>query len=221
MSGRSLRAAAVLFAAGAVGPTAAGACSMAAGYRVPTNLELAARAETIVVATITGERKGKEPWDGAVLTRPVTLLKGPKLPEKVELGGAYLAADERSRRMVAPSDPRELRAPNPGAMIGGCVRYIFAPGMRLVLFLERGKGGRLVPIRSSFSRDAEDVSGQDALWVKAVREYAGIGAAPRAEWPARLRARAAALRAAGDADSMAIAADMVVELSGERRAPYD
>lgn len=194
---------------------------MAPDYEVPTNLELAAKADTIALATVIGERPGKEPWDSAVLTKPSLLLKGRDLPQSVELPGAYLASDAQSRRLTVPSNPRELRAPNPGALIGGCVRYIFAPGMRLVLFLERDEAGRLVPIRSSFSRDAEDVGGPDALWVKAVREYTAISAAPKREWRDRLRGRSAELRAAGDADSLAIAADMDVELSGKRLPNFD
>lgn len=221
MIGRAVLAAAFLIGVSAGLPSPAHACSMVAGYKVPTNLELAAQADTVVLATITGERPGKESWDGVVLTKPTLLLKGAVLPNSVELPGAYLAHDARSARMVAPSNPHELREPNPGALIGGCVRYIFAPKMHLVLFLKRNESGRLVPFRSSFSRDAEDVSGPDALWVKAVREYATISAAPKQVWRGRLRQRIAQLRRAGDADSLAIAADMETELSAKRLPNYD
>ena len=193
---------------------------MAPGYRVPTNLELAAKAETIVLATVTGERRAEEQFDGAVLTQPTALLKGTVLPKQVELRGAYLAEDERTYGL-APSEPRELRAPNPGAMIGGCVRYVFAPGTQLVLFLVRDDKGALVPFRSSFSRDAEDVAGPDALWVKAVREYAFVGSSSKREWRDLLRVRIAWLRTAGDPDSLAIAADMEIELRGKRLPNVD
>lgn len=221
MRARVALAAALWLGVGAASPTIAHACSMAPGYEVPTNLELAAQADTIVLATITGERPGKEPWEGAVLTEPTLLLKGSVLPKSVELSGAYLATGADMDRLVAPSPPRELREPNPGAMIGGCVRYVFAPRTQLVLFLKRDEGGRLTPFRSSFSRDAEDVSGPNALWVKAVREYAAVSAAPPREWRSRLRDRIAALRAAGDDDGLAIAADMEVELAGKRLPAFD
>lgn len=216
-----LRLALALLIAATALPSTAHACSMAPGYKVPTNLELAAEAHTIVLATITGERRAKEIWDGVVLLKPTLLLKGATLPASVELHGALLATDEQTRQMVVASDPRELRAPNPGAMIGGCVRYIFAPGMQLVLFLKPDATGSLVPFRSAFSRDAEDVSGPDAPWVKAVREYAAASVLPRGEWKRRLSQRAAELRASSDADAQAIAADLDVERTGKRRPAYD
>lgn len=196
----------------------AAACSVVPGYRVPTTLEMAGKAEAIVVAEVTGQRRAKQPWDGVVLTKPIALLKGTALPPKVEIARAGLAPVGRGR--VWPSDPRELRRANPGAMIGGCVRYTFAPGMKLLLFLVRDEDGRLVPFRSPFARDAEDVASLDSLWVKAVREYAAIAALPEGERPERLRARAAELRG-GDADARAIASDMDAELEGKRAPNFD
>ncbi len=178
----------------------------------PTNLELAAVADTIVIAQVDGERKGKDIFDTSVLATPVTLLKGSTLPPRIELSSSYLSDGE----MMFRSDPRELRRPNPGALIGGCVRYIFPSDARLLLFLKRDDTGKLVPYRASFSRDAEDVGGTDALWVKAVREYVAIARLPVAERPGAMRRRIAGLRMAGGADADAIAADMAIELSGKR-----
>ena len=202
-------------------PGAAQACSMAPGYKVPTTLELAAPSDTIVIATITEARQAEDFSDNVVIATPTTLLKGVTLPARVEIVGAVLADDAHSARMVVASAPRELRKPNPGALIGGCVRYIFDRDMKLVLFLKRDSKGELIPIRSAFSRDAEDVAGPDALWVKAVREYAAIGEAPTREWKARLVSRATALRESGDTDSLAIARDMDVERKGTRLPSYD
>ncbi len=221
ISARKLVAAALAFAP-ILTAESSNACSMAPGYKVPTNLELAAAADTIVISVIDGERVGEDRWSGVLLTKPVTLLKGASLPSLVEVTGATIADDPRMNRMVVPSAPRELRAPNPGAMIGGCVRYIFSKGMKLVLFLKRDETGKLVPFRSSFSRDAEDVVDENALWVKAVREYAAISLTSRARWKDELRNRITALRATvDDADSQAVADDMAIELSGKRRPPYD
>jgi hypothetical protein len=192
---------------------------MAPGYRVPTNVELAAAAETIVVAVVEGERPGLRPYDGAVVARPVLTIKGVNASSPIIIEGAAL--EETAGRRATRSDPRELHEANPDALMGGCVRYIFAKGMRLVLFLKRNDEGALVPYRSSFSRDAEDVPADDSLWVRAVREYAAIGALSRAERKERLTARMAELTALGDADSLALAKDMQRERSGKRLSPYD
>jgi hypothetical protein len=94
--------------------------------------------------------------------------------------------------------------------------------MTLVLFLKRDKSGELVPYRSAFSRDAEDVTDENALWVKTVREYAKISAFPKKEWKGRLRSRIAELRSnKNDLDAMAIANDMEIEAKGKRLLPYD
>ena len=209
----------LLAVSGLASAAPAAACSMIRGYEVPTNLDLAVAGDTIVLATVEGERKGEDSWSGVVFARPTLLLKGDALPARVELEGVGL---ETRKYKARRSDPRELRRPNPDALIGGCVRYIFAKGMQLVLFLKRGEDGKLVPYRSAFSRDAEDVAGPNALWVRAVREYAAISALPEAERKARLAARIAELRAAkDDSDASAIADDLQIELSGARLPPYD
>ncbi|HWK37040.1 hypothetical protein [Sphingomonas sp.] len=200
--------------------TSAVACSMMPGYKVPTNLELAVAADTIVVATVEDSRPGDSDWSGSVIARPTLLIKGPALPDSVEIRRAGL--DDAMRRKATVSAPRELRAPNPDAMMGGCVRYFFTRGMKLVLFLKRDPTGALEPYRSAFSRDAEDVSSDDALWVKAVREYAAISVVPKEDRKRRLRQRIEELRVrTGDIDAIAIASDMNIELSGKRRPPYD
>ncbi|WP_448664345.1 hypothetical protein ACG3SL_06635 [Sphingomonas sp. CJ20] len=185
---------------------------------MPTTLDMAEEAEAIVVAEVVGERRTKEPWDGVVLTKPIALLKGAAMPPQVEIAGAGLAPVGRGR--VWRSDPQELRRANRGAMIGGCVRYTFARGMKLLLFLVRDEKGQLVPFRSPFARDSEDVESLDSLWVKAVREYVALSALPKGERRDRLRARADALRN-GDSDDRAIAADMYVELDGTRAPNTD
>lgn len=198
----------------AAGPAAA--CSMIPGYKVPTNLELTAQADTIVIAVVEKQRPSKDRWSAAVVARPMTLLKGAALPNVIELGGV-IADDPRTRDLEA-SAPRELRAPHPGALSGGCVRHIFAKGMKLVLFLKSDESGRLVPYRSAFSRDAEDVTDENALWVKAVREYVPISLAPRGKRKALLRERIVSLRAmAADPDAQVIADDLAIELSDMHR----
>ncbi|WP_229953552.1 hypothetical protein [Parasphingorhabdus litoris] len=196
------------------------ACSVVRGYKVPTNLELAKTADVIVIAKVVGKKVGENQFDGSVIARPYALLKGSALPKEIEIPGAWLETDldQRAKR----SDPRELREPNPDAMIGGCVRYIFAKGMKLVLFLKDTNQGSFELYRSPFSRDAEDVSGENSLWVKAIKEYIVIGELPKREQKKRIRARIKELELqTDDPDALAVAGDMAIELSGKRLPPYD
>jgi hypothetical protein len=190
------------------------ACTVGGDYRTPTNLDLAVAAEVIVIATVAGERAAGEFGPGAVFVVPTSVIKGPRLPAMLEIPDATL--DDKLRRPATRSDPRELRKPNPDAMAGGCVRLSFTRGMKLVLFLKRDRDGVLQPYRSAFSRDAEDVSGDGALWVRAVQEYAAISFLPRYAYKRALKRRIAALRAAADQDSIAIADDLAIELAGRR-----
>lgn len=214
-----IRAALALSVGAVLAAAPASACSVVPGYKVPTNLDLAVAGETIVLATVEGERKGEDLWSSAVVVRPTALLKGDSLPDRIELLGASL---EAGAWKVQRSDPLELRRPNPDALSGGCVRYVFAKGMQLVLFLKRGDDGKLVPYRSPFSRDAEDVAGAEALWVRAVREYAALSKLPEADRKSGLKARIAELRAMpDDPGAAALADDLQIELSGKRLPPYD
>ena len=100
----------------AVSAPPANACSVISGYRVPTNLELAERADTIILGTAESDAAATDgdPM-GEVIVRPIALLKGANLPPEVRISG-HLSSD---RRFVAASNPRDLFNPNPGALIGG------------------------------------------------------------------------------------------------------
>ncbi|ATY33784.1 hypothetical protein CVN68_18980 [Sphingomonas psychrotolerans] len=187
------------------------------GYRVPTSLTLADRADTIFVGTVMGERREADGSGGVVLVRPTLLLKGSALPQQVALGG-WLA---KAREMITRSDPRELRQPNSDALGGGCTRYVFAKDMKLLLFFER-KAGKLVFAGYPFARVSEDVPSDDSRWVKAVRTYVAIAALPGSERKSALIARRDALRAQpGDTDAAAIADDIDRELAAQRTPPFD
>lgn len=216
MAVRFVLAATMLAGAGLIAAAPALACSVGSDYRLPTGLELAAEADAIVVATVTGEHRADGASLGTVTATPTLALKGRVLSRAIELSGSAIFDDPRV--LITLSDPRELRSANRDAFAGGCVRYLFRPGMQLALFLKRDETGAWRPIRHPFSRDAEDVAGPNALWVRAVREYVAISAQPRAAWPEALRRRAAALRATGIADAALIAADMDIERSVPRRA---
>lgn len=201
----------------ALAATPAGACSVVSGYRVPTALELAGSAEAIVLGTVERQEGGGSPFDTEVIVRPTLRLKGAALPAEVRLRGYLATADMPATR----SDPRELFRVNPDALSGGCNRYVFQRGMQLVLFLERDGKGELRPSLPPFARAAEDVPGPDALWVKAVRLYAGIAALPAKQRRAALAARRDALRASGDPDDALLAADIDRQLRKKRLPPFD
>lgn len=192
------------------------ACSVIPGYRAPSGLELAERADTILVGTVEGGAKTRDgglPGSAGVRVRPTLLLKGPALPARVVIDG-YLEGPRTGA--PARSDPRELRRANPDSFSGACVRYLFARGMKLVLFFDR-EDGKLRFARRPFARVAEDVRSDKALWVKAVRLYAEVAALPEAEREAGLIARRDALRARrGDKDAMLLADDIDVELERRR-----
>jgi hypothetical protein len=217
----SAAAAALLLAA----PTQAHACSVAGSYRVPTNLELVERADTIVLATV--ERDDPAPTNGmdlppsmrmGLIVRPTALLKGASLPGELRLR-ARLSDDPRE---VVASDPRDLLNPNPGALTGACTRYMFRQGMQLVLFLAPDQGGRLQLAGHPFARSAEDVPSPDAAWVKAVRLYVEIAALPEGQRRAALLARRDALRAqTGDPDAALLADDIDRQLLGRRGPSRD
>ncbi len=139
------------------------------------------------------------------------------MPAEVRLGG-YIA---KSGELVTRSDPQELHRPNPDALRGGCNRYVFEPGMQLVLFLVRDEKVELRPTLPPFARAAEDVPSAEALWVKAVRLYAEAAALPAKRRRTFLLARRDALLAAGDADSLLLAHDINRQLKKKRPAPYD
>ena len=183
------------------------ACSVVSTYRVPTNLELVEQAETILlgiaerhVPAETGSGQGE------VVVRPVELLKGESLPPEVRIYGA-LADDPRI--VVDTSDPRDLVRPNGGALSGACTRWLFRPGMLLLLFLKRDGEGRLRLVTFPFARSAEDVPSRDALWVRAVRLYAEIAALPESARGPALVARRESLRTQReDADAALLAEDV-------------
>jgi len=191
------------------------ACSAVVGYRVPTNLELTERADLILLGTAAGDtpRTDGDPL-GQVIVRPVELLKGDGLPAEIRIPG-YLSEDPR----FVASDPRDLYNPNPGALAGACVRYIFRRGMLLLLFLERGDDGQLYLVGAPFARSAEDVPSADAPWAKAVRLYVEIAALPQAQRRAALIARRDALRARTDDPDAALLADDIDRQLDRRRIP--
>ncbi|MGV3458408.1 hypothetical protein [Sphingomonas sp.] len=196
---------------------AAHACSVAPGYRVPTTLELAAQADAIIVAQPFDQRATAEGAPEIVFASLVILKGAPGREVKddriVVNAPGILSVEEQPAR---PSDPRELVRAHPEAYEGGCVRVTFHPKQWVVLFLKREDDDYRV-ISHPFARTAEDTALPDSRWLKAVREYIAIAALPPATRRARMEVRRDLLKARGDADSLAIAADIARELAGPRK----
>lgn len=132
---RLIVAAAVL--AFAVAPPAY-ACSVDDTYRVPTNLELAADAELIVLARVESGPTDMAFQDASLLVTPLEVLKG-QLPVGRELKLMGMIAEPR---FAVKSNPAELEEAHPLAYIGGCVIHVREGLVSPVLRKTCGKGVR-------------------------------------------------------------------------------
>lgn len=197
-------------------PAVVSACSVRAGYRVPTTLDLVREADVITVARVASQVDAPA-WEGRKVrfVGGIFLKDRRGLPEgsriEVVMPGVIAAPD----MPATPSDPAELHRANPEAYEGGCTRQIFAEDVPVLLFLKRD-GISYRALSYPFARTAEDAPDLMSRWVKAVREYGAIGALPVAAQRARLAVRRDLLRERGDADSLAIAEDMDRELRRPR-----
>lgn len=210
----------VLFAA----PLPALACSVAPGYRVPTNLELVERGELILLATVApGDVEPGSDEEPTIAIEPVTALKGAMPSTPIALSAMIATGDE-----VQLSNPYELKEAHPQSFAGACTRYAFPSGSRVLFFLDRDEG-QWRGAGGAFSRWAEDVLTDDAPWLQAVRFYIEVASLPADERLAALAARRDELGALGD-DPVAqlVAADIGRQmegpnaaLRGERPAPPD
>lgn len=197
-------------------PVPALACSVVEDYRVPTNLELVAEAQLIMLGKV---QSGTPMGDGASGTMsltitPVQAIKG-TLPEgPITLDGVALAPE----RFAVLSNPYELEGAHPLSYIGGCIRYMFPVGTQALFFLTQMEG-QWVPAGGPFSRWAEDVLRDDAPWLQLARFYTKVSALPAAERQAALEAERA--RYAADANgpvAQLMAADIARQSKGRTKA---
>ena len=191
-------------------PLPAFACSVAPGYRVPTNLELVERADLILLGTVTDGDFAPDSSDEQMISvEPVAALKGATPTGPIALPAMIAPAAE-----MQLSNPYELREPHPQSLAGACVRYVFPRGSRVLFFLDR-QDGRWQEAGGPFSRWAEDVLTDDAPWLQAVRFYIEVAKLPEEDRPAALTARRNELGELGD-DPIAqlIAADIDRQLAG-------
>src|SRR5690348_302030 len=104
------RLAGTLLASTLFAATSAFACSPAPGYRVPTNLELAANADAIVIGRVVGDlapsetaSEGDSPPVMAITVHPLIALKG-------LLPGQDFPLHQMGVGTVEPSAPLEFQA---------------------------------------------------------------------------------------------------------------
>ncbi|WP_411340552.1 hypothetical protein V6U71_00860 [Sphingopyxis sp. J-6] len=203
----------------AAAPLPAFACSPAPSYAVPTNMELVAGADMILLATVTGGAP-IDAVDGPDTMRidikPIAALKGDLANAPATLPIA-IAPD----RFAIPSNPYDLANAHPLAEIGGCIRYMVPKGSRLLFFLDR-REGQWVPAGGPFSRWAEDVLTDDAPWLQAVRFYIDVAELPESERTAVLAARRDEWAAKdGDPVAQLLAADVARQLAGPNKPLRD
>lgn len=191
-------------------PIPAAACSVAPGYRVPTNLELVERTEVILLGTVTpGDFEPDSGERQMIGVEPVEALKGAMPTAPIALPAMIATGSE-----VQLSNPYELKEAHPQSFAGACTRYVFPRGSRVLFFLDR-QDGVWREAGGPFSRWAEDVLTDDAPWLQAVRFYVDVAKLPEEERAAALTARRDELGALGD-DPVAqlIAADIDRQLAG-------
>jgi hypothetical protein len=179
------------------------ACTVAEDYRVPTNLELAAEANAIVLGQVVGGR------ESAVEVRPLAAIKGLLPGENVVLPGMLAS-------QAAPTgDPLDFGQPHPDALAGACIRRAFPAGATALFYLRRQDGG-WAPAGGPFSRWAEDVAGPDDPWAQLTTLYVHAARLSPDEREALLRDQLEALQAriaAGAADEVALAMATDIERS--------
>lgn len=193
------------------------ACSVSAEYRVPTNLELAADAEMIVLGQVVGgsPMEATSSDNARLSVRPVAMLKGALPGDPIQLQGMFLA-DERHGML---SNPYDLADAHPMAWAGGCIRYAFPAHTQVLFFLKRHpENGQWGPAGGPFSRWAEDVLDPQAPWPVLTALYVRAAALPPAARTALLEAeRETLLDRAGDPVARLMAADITRQLAGPNK----
>lgn len=199
-------AAAALLAA----PLPAIACSVATGYRVPTNIELVESADLILLATVTeGDLAPDAIPEQRIAVEPLAAIKG-ELPAGPLAMPGWIASGAEA----VLSNPYELQDAHPQSLAGACNRMSFPRGSRVLFFL-KWEGDHWRAAGGPFSRWAEDVLTDEAPWLQVVRLYAEAAALPASDRTAYLTARHTELSAERDNPvAQLIAADIARQLAG-------
>jgi hypothetical protein len=202
----------------ALAPLPALACQPSPDYRMPTNLELAGHAETIVLAHVTGQHVDERGRPTAVVITPITAIKG-ELPQgDIALAGMSLA----DGAAAVASRPFEFERPHPDAYSGACIRTQFPLGATALFFLRIDHEGHWSPAGTAFSRWAEDVEGEDAPWVQLARLYTVAAGLPAEDRVPFLEGEREALLARTDEPlAQLLADDIARQIAGPVAPPPD
>jgi hypothetical protein len=219
MAMRTVRPFASAFAAAlALAAVPAAACSPAPDYRVPTNLELAGHADSILIARVTGGQQNERGEHVALVIRPIAAIKGPMPQGDIALPGMELARDGQRR----PSDPYEFERAHPEAYTGACIRRVFPLGTTALFFLRAEHQGTWAPAGTAFSRWAEDVPDENAPWVQLAKLYSVAASLPAEDRAPFLEdEREALLARTGEPLAQLMAEDIARQLAGPSPPPPD
>ena len=191
-------------------PLPAIACSVAPGYRVPTNMELVVGADLILLATVTkGDLTPDSIPEQRIAVEPIAAIKGAMPDATLAMPGWIASGNE-----ALLSNPYDLKDAHPQSLAGACNRISFPRGSRVLFFL-KWQGDHWRAAGGPFSRWAEDVLTDDAPWLQVVRLYAEAAALPPSDRTAYLAARRAEYRSeADDPVAQLIAADIARQFTG-------
>ncbi|WP_428628567.1 hypothetical protein [Sphingopyxis sp.] len=191
-------------------PITAAACSPAPGYRVPTNMELVADADLILLATVSeGDFAPDSTPEQQIEVQPLAAIKGEMPAGPLAMPGSIATGAD-----ALLSNPYELQEAHPQSFAGACNRYMFPRGSRVLFFL-KWEGDHWRAAGGPFSRWAEDVLTDEAPWLQIVRLYAEAAGLPASERTAYLTARRADYGAEGDGPvAQLIAMDIDRQLAG-------
>ena len=191
-------------------PFPAIACSVVPGYRVPTNVELVADADLILLATVTdGDLAPDSIPEQRITVEPIAAIKGVMPAAPLAMPGWIATGAE-----AMLSNPYDLKGAHPQSLAGACNRMSFPRGSRVLFFL-KWEGDHWRAAGGPFSRWAEDVLTDDAPWLQVVRLYAEAAALPAGDRTAYLTARRDEHAAERDNPvAQLIAADIARQLAG-------
>lgn len=185
--------------------TPALACTVAQGYRVPTNFELIERADLVVLARVESQTSPDpaEWFKPNVWLSPIRAIKG-ALP-RTPLG---LRGTVTNRGVPVLPQPTALDQVHASTMWGACIRQVYAKDTLVIATFVKGKDGGYIQIAAPFSRAVEDVESENGLWVRTATLYATMQGRP-GERAAVIKAEVTRLEGlAGDPEAAAIAADL-------------
>lgn len=190
----------------------AAACSMADGYKTPTNFELVEKSKVIVLARVdqvpdhaTADGKSNR----LISLQPLKFLKGSAKQDALELMGW-----RPPKNWEGVSTSTTLWQSHFSAGLGACIRQFYQPGELVVaMFAEDPQskqitGKDLNQLFAAWARIVETVDGPDDVWVHAVERYVALQAGDPATAKQRIESEVQKLRLERTPEAQAIAADL-------------